>query len=203
MDDEGRHGENIRMLERLLETEPSNPDLHLLLARTFSALDRREDSRSALQRAAGCGENDADVLTQVASMAFYAGEVEAARRCIDRAKKIAPRQFVLNEDLKELDRNVRRRDEGLEAESRLSSLFGSDPGRPGVAADLARHLERNGQTYAAYHAVARGLHYRPDDRSLLRLEKELGRAVPDDVRAEAERWAASDEPFAVSEARPD
>ena len=87
MDEQARHDENVRMLERLLKRAPSNPDLYLLLARTLRSLDRYADWRAALRRAAGCG--DAAVLTRVASMCFYAGELEAARRCIDRHHTLA------------------------------------------------------------------------------------------------------------------
>jgi hypothetical protein len=51
--------------------------------------------------------------------------------------------------------------------------------------------------YAAYHIVARGLHHRPADRALRRLEKRLRASVPDDIRAEAEEWAVAGKPSAI------
>ena len=185
------------MLERMLDAHPREAHLHLLLAQTLVAMERRPESRSSVHRAIECGQDDAAVLTRAASMCFYAADLDTARSCVDRAKQVAPRRFVLKQELKELDRNVARRENGLEAEERLSDAFESDPGRPGVAADFARHLARNGQTYAAYHIVARGLHYRPTDRALRRLEKRMHASVPDDVRADAQEWAVSGEPSAI------
>jgi hypothetical protein len=135
-------------------------------------------------------------------MCFYAADVPTARRCIDRAKRIQPRGFPLKKDLKELDRNVSRREKGQEVEERLSQAFESDPARPDLATDYARHLAGQGRSYAAYHIVARGLHYHPDDRSLRQLEEKLRPAVPDDVRAEAKEWAASGKPSTVSSSEP-
>jgi len=196
MGDAGHHDENVRMLERLLETR-DDADLHLLLARTLLAMERHEDSLAAVRRAIRCAPSDAAVLTKAASMCFYAGDLETARGCIDRAKTIAPRDFALKSDLKELDRHAVRRERGRADEKRLLEAFDADPGRPGLAAEFARHLIRNGQRYAAYHVVARALRHRADDRALRRLEKKLRAAVPDDVRAEAEQWAASERPFRV------
>jgi Flp pilus assembly protein TadD len=198
IDDAGRHGENLRMLRRLLEAQPDDAELHLLLARTLTAMECQEDSLAAVYRAIDCGQDDAGVLTRAASMCFYAADVPMARDCIDRAKKIQPRGFALKKDLKELDRKVSRREKEGEVEERLSEVFDEDPARPGLATEYARLLAKQGRAYAAYHVVARGLHYHPDDRSLRQLEKKLGLVVPDDVRAEAKHWAASGKPATIS-----
>jgi uncharacterized protein HemY len=198
MDEAGRHDENLRMLNRVLAAQPDDPDLYLLRARTLLSMEKHSASLDAVHDAIARGRDSAEVLTKAGSMCFYAGDVATARWCVGRAKVLAPRRFVLKEDLAELDRNVSRREKGRETEERLTGAFEADPARLGVAADLARHLARNGQTYAAYHAVARGLRFHPDDRVLRRLAKRLRKVVPDDVRAEAEAWAASDKPFVVS-----
>lgn len=185
------------MLQRALDANPRHAHLHLLLAQTLLARERRPESPSAVHRAIECGENDPRCLPgppRCASTPVISRHRGAAST---RAKEIAPRKFALKEDLKELERNVVRRENGLEAERRLSEAFESDPGRPAVAADFARHLARNGQTYAAYHIVARGLLYQPTDRALRRLEKRLRARVPDDVRAEAQKWAVSGRPSAI------
>lgn len=197
MSDAGRHDENLRTLARALEARPDDANLHLLLASTLLALDRTTESVESVRRAAACADDDPGILTRVASLCFYAGDVSAARSYISRAKEVAPRGFPLRRELKDLERRAARRARGMAAEARLTEEFDADPGRPGLAAELARHLAANGQRYAAYHAVARGLHYHPDDRTLRRLEKKLRREVPADVRDEAEQWAASDQPFSI------
>jgi hypothetical protein len=127
-------------------------------------------------------------------MCFFEADLAMARCCADRAKRIAPRGFLLRKELKELDRNLSRREEGLDIERRLSRSFNAEPSDRQVATDFARHLVRTGRTYVAYHVIARGLRYHPDDRSLRRLKKKAGKIVPDAVKAEAEEWAASGEP---------
>lgn len=197
MNEAGHHEESLRMLRRLLEARPDDADLHLLLSQTLSAMNREADSLVAVYRAIECGEDDAAILTQAASRCFFRGDLATARRCIDRAKRIAPRGFPLKAELKEMDRSTARRVKGRATEERLEEAFEADGSDRKVAVDLARHLVRTGRTYAAYHIVARGLHHHPEDRTLRRLEGKLCSVVPDDVRLEAEQWARSGEPFAV------
>jgi len=195
MDDAGHHDENLQMVQRLIEVQPTNADLHLLLSRTLLAMERDADSLAAVHRAIDCGEDDAAILTQAASRCFFRGDLTTARRCIDRAKRVAPRGFPLKKELKELDRNLTRRQKGSKVENRLSESFDAEPGNRKVTIDFARHLVRTGRTYTAYYIVARGLHHHPDDRSLRRLERTLCSVVPDAERAEAKRWATSGEPL--------
>jgi thioredoxin-like negative regulator of GroEL len=202
MNDEGRHDENLRMLGRLLTAAPRDPDLHLLLASTLYATDRVAESLEATRRAIDLGGEDPAVLVQAASQAFYAGGLTTARAALDSAKKIAPRGFALRKELQDLDRNVDRRMRGLEEEKRLAEAFDLDPGRPGAAAELAQHFARNGQSFAAYHAVMRGLRYWPNDRALRRLERGLGPTIPPETRQSAEAWAASEKPFRIQDAGP-
>src|SRR5215467_1877374 len=78
--DEGRHDENLRMVESLLETCPDDPDLHLLHAMSLLALDRYEDEAVAVHRAIDLGQEDATVLTRAASLCFYGGDLPTARK---------------------------------------------------------------------------------------------------------------------------
>ncbi|HTX31831.1 MAG TPA: tetratricopeptide repeat protein [Solirubrobacteraceae bacterium] len=200
INDEGRHGENLRILERLIDAEPRNADLQLLSARTLLAMDRNTDSLAAVRRAIAFGSDDPAVLVQAASMAFYAGDLTSAREAIESAKKIAPQRFALRKDLNELDRNVARRTRGTAMEARLVSTFELHPEQAGVAAELAQHFARNGQRYAAYHVIMRGLRYHPSDHSLRRLERRLSQAIPPDTRHAAHAWAHSDLPLSVDNA---
>lgn len=192
--DAGHHAENLRMVEGLLEARPEDADLHLLLAMSLRALDPECDTLAAVRRAIDYGHDDASVLTRAASMCFYQADLVTARRCVDRAKQIMPRGFPLKKDLRELDRNLGRREKTVERHRRLSKSFNAEPHDRRVAADFARHLADTGREYTAFFVVARGLYYQPEDRSLRRLERKLRKTVPDDVRAEAEEWAASGEP---------
>jgi Flp pilus assembly protein TadD len=192
-DNAGHHDQNLEIVQRLLLARPDDPDLHLLLARTLLAVDRFADSLSEVYRAIELGGNDAGILARAANMCFYEGDLGTARECTERAKSVAPRGFPLKEELKELGRNLKRREKGLARERRLSTSFDTDPSDPRIAADLARHLIRTGRNYAAYYVVARGLHYHPEHGRLARLERKLSKIVPKDERSEAQRWAGSGE----------
>jgi Flp pilus assembly protein TadD len=188
------HDENLRMLEHWIEARPNDADLHLLIARTLCAMNRDEDSLSAVNRAIDCGEDDPAILTQAASRCFFAGDLKTARKCVDRATRVAPRDFPLKKDLKDLARNLSRRERERETEVQLQKAWRANCADGEVARSWARHLERTGRTFAAYHVLARGLHHNPDDRRLHRLERRLRSAIPDRVRAEAHEWAESGSP---------
>lgn len=192
--DAGRHAENLQMVEGMLEAQPEDADLHLLLAMSLRALDPECDTLAAVHRAIDYGHDDASVLTRAASMCFYEADLDTARRCVDRAKQIKPRGFPLKKGLRELDRNLGRREKGFELDRRLSESFNAEPRDRLVAGDFARHLADTGREYAAYFVVARGLYYHPEDRSLRRLQRKLRKTVSDDVRTEAEEWSGSGEP---------
>ncbi len=200
MHEEGRLGECLRMLSARIDAKPEDADLQLLAARTLLALDRPADSLDAARRAWVLSGDDPAVLVQVASMAFFAGDLTTAREVIDSAKKIAPRGFVFQKELDELDRNIAHRARVIGTEKRLVNLFELHPEQPEVVAALAHHLARNGQTFAAYHVVARGLRFNPSDRSLRRLERRLGPDIPPEARRTAHAWADSDLPFSIDSA---
>ena len=169
----GHLEESLQMLDRLLEVRPGDPDLHLLLSQTLLAMERDEDSLAAVHRAIECGQDNAAVLTQVASRCFFAGDLATARWCVDRAKRITPPGFPLKKELKELDRNIARRARRWKLEKRLSKEFNADPSNRQITTQFARHLIHTGRTYTAYHIVTRGLYYHPRDRCLRRLERKL------------------------------
>jgi Flp pilus assembly protein TadD len=198
----GHHAENLQMVEGMLDVRPDDPDLHILHAMSLRALDRDDDVPAAVHRAIDCGEDDAAVMTRAASMCFYQADLETARRCVDRAKEIKPRDFPLKKELREHDRNLGRREKALDLERSLSSSFNAEPRDRRVAIDFARHLVRTGRAYTAYHVVSRGLLYHPDDRSLRLLERKLRKTVPDEERTEAKEWAASGEPTTNMSWRP-
>lgn len=194
MDEAESHDENLRMLEHLLEGRPNDPNLHLLLARTLLAMERDEDSLAAVHRAICYGEDDPTILTQAASRCFFSGDLKTARRCVDRAARLAPRDFTLKKELKELTRSLSRRERRRQTEAQLQAAWRTDCTDRGTARSWASHLAHTGRTFAAYHVVARGLHHNPDDRHLRRLERKLRSAIPDQVRAEANEWAESGTP---------
>jgi Flp pilus assembly protein TadD len=191
----GDHDQNLQVLDRLLESRPADADLHLLQALTLSALDREDDALAAVYRAIECGEDDAVVMTRAASQCFFKADLETARRCVDRAKAIASREFPLSEDLKDLDRHLTRRERGKTREMHLSQCFDAEPEDRRVASDFARYLVHVGRDYSAYYVVARGLLYHPEDRRLRRLKRKLVKVVPGDERRQADEWAASGEPM--------
>lgn len=182
------------MVEGLLEVRPEDADLHLLLAMSLRASDPECDTLAAVRRAIDHGWDDASVLTRAASMCFYEADLATARSCVDHAKQIMPHGFPFKKELRELDRNLGRREKEFERHGRLSKSFNAEPHDRRVAAGLARLLAGTGREYTAYFVVARGLHHHPEDRSLRRLQRKLRKAVPEDVRAEAEEWAVSGEP---------
>lgn len=194
MDEAGRHEENLRMLERVIEARQNDGDLHLLISRTLRAMDRDKDSLAAVHRAIDCSEDDPAVLTQAASTCFFSGDLKSARHCVDRAAQLAPRDFPLKKDLKELTRNLSRREKASHTETQLQAAWRADCTDRQTARAWAKHLAYTGRTFAAYHVVARGLNHNPSDRRLRRLEKKLRPAIPEQVRAEAHEWAESGSP---------
>jgi Flp pilus assembly protein TadD len=191
MSEAGHHDESRRMLERLLDARPKDPDLYLLLATSLRATDRYADARRAVDRAIQYGRDDPSILTRAASSCFFAGDLKTARYCVDRAKGLKGRGFLFKSELRELDRNLTRREKGFEAGKRLSRACDAGPDDRRIAVDFARHLMRTGRTFTAYHIVLRGLLYHPEDRRLRRIEKKLRDDIPDAVRAEAMEWAKS------------
>ena len=190
------------MVEAALEERPDDPHLHLLRATTLTGLEREVDSLAATYRAIECSQGDPESLTRAASHCFYKGDLATARRCVDCAKRFKSRGFIFRKELRELDRNLRRREKGLDREKRLSDAFDAEPSDRRVAIQLARRLGRTGRAYAGYYVVARGLYYHPEDRSLRRLKKRLGRTVPEDERSSAKMWASSGEPRTMPLAEP-
>jgi Flp pilus assembly protein TadD len=202
MNDAGHRDEGLRLVERQFEVRPEDPDLHLLLGLALTSVGREADSLAAVHRAIDLGWDDAAILTQAADRCFWEGDLAMARRCVDRAERIKPRGFVFQKELKEVDRNLSRREKGLARERSLSRSFNAEPRNRRVATDLARHLIRTGRSAAAYHVVARGLLYHPEDRHLRRLERKLHKTVPGEVRTEAKEWAPSGEPTTNTSWRP-
>jgi Flp pilus assembly protein TadD len=198
MSDVGHHEESLRMLERLLDAHPDDAALHLLLSATLLATERDAESLHATHSAIRFGWDDPAILTRAASNCFYAGDLSRARACIDRAKRIKPRKFLFDSELKELDRNLRRREKGRDQEERLSVAFNADPRDLETTIDFARRLAFTGRSHAAYHVVSRGLIYHPDDRVLKKIEEKLRDEIPDAVRVEAEEWAKSGKSSRVS-----
>jgi hypothetical protein len=149
---------------------------------------------AAVSRAAELAPDEASLLTRIASAAFFAGNLDVARRCVDRARAAAPRRFVLSRDLRLLDRQLSRREKTQPEVDELAYAFDTEPSGEG-ALRLARHLAANGQTYSAYYAAARGHLLDPDSRALRRVTRRLAKDIPADVLAEADEWAGTDRPF--------
>lgn len=185
------------MVQRALDRNPDDADLQLLLAASLLALDRHRESRRAVRRAIECGGDDPTVLVRAGSMCFFSGELEAARECVERVRRLQPRGFIFASEVKELERSLTRRERGLAAEKRLSAAFNADPADREVTLDFARHLVRTGRAFSAYHVVTRGLLYHPGDGALRGIERKLRGDVPATVRAEAEEWARSGEPSTI------
>jgi Flp pilus assembly protein TadD len=200
MEDAGRTEEAVRMLERVLEDRPDDPDVLMLQAHSLQALGRDGESIKRLQRAVELGQDNPWILTRAASSYYFHADLRHSRTCLDRARQIAPRDFPARRDLKELDRNLRRRERDKETNARLIAAFEADPTDRETAIWLVRARIRTGLTYSGYHIVSRALLHHPDDRTLRRLERKLRRKVPAVERAEAMVWARSgDSVFARSD----
>jgi Flp pilus assembly protein TadD len=178
----GRHEENVRVLEDLLATSPPNAELHMLLSTSLSGAGREEEASVERDSAVALAGGDPAILTRAAWSYFFNGAVAAARECADRAADLAPRDFFLRDDLREIRRNIARREKTADTEWALKTAFEDDPGQPKVGESLARLLARHGETYAAYVVVVKALRQRPDDAKLVKLRDKIARGIPADQR---------------------
>jgi Flp pilus assembly protein TadD len=191
--EEGHLDKAAELFRRLLDDDPDDPELHLFLASALFELNQRAECRREVHRAVDLGWDDPSVLLRVVWLCLRRGDFKCARKCVDRAKQVMPRDFLFKEELREADRHLKRRVAGREKEKALSDRFEVDPEDRRTATELARHLARTGREYAAYYVVSRGLVYHPRDRKLRRIERKLGKVVPASEQAEAKKWAPSGE----------
>ncbi|HEX7964366.1 MAG TPA: sulfotransferase [Gammaproteobacteria bacterium] len=160
---QGDHPRALAEFDAALALDPANFDAWFNRAHSLIQLARLPEAREAYGEAAGAAGNDVDRLLGVASALREAGEVEAARRCHERALELAPGYPP--------------------AENSLGNLLGMVGDLAGAERHYRRALELKPDYAGAYHNLLDVARIAPDDAtwaSLMRLADRSGTLPPAD-----------------------
>ncbi|HEY1992501.1 MAG TPA: tetratricopeptide repeat protein, partial [Gammaproteobacteria bacterium] len=133
-------------------------------AESLQQLARRDESLQSCRHAAAAAKHDPDLQLQVASALREAGEIEAARRCHERALELVPASPV--------------------AESSLGNLMGMQGDLAAAESHYRRALALNPDYAGAYYNLTDLKQLTPEDPAwdgLIQLSGRIGTLAPDEA----------------------
>lgn len=171
---EKRHKENLKYLEEgVAETFPEDPEIRLL----YGTVLLEANPTVGLSEISKSVELDPDEpirLTRAARIMYTMGQLDHARRYTERAREIAPADFVFGPELLNLESNLGALDgEDELAEEGLRLAVEQDPKMEILALDLALFLRDRGRRAEALSVIDEALGRSKDTNYLRRLRSDL------------------------------
>jgi tetratricopeptide (TPR) repeat protein len=174
---DGRSHDARRFVRRALALNPDHPRAHLHWA--LELIDRPQQARYHLRRAAQLGHGDPAIEYQVACVLLELGDVAAALHLARRSRRHIDGEFRYMPGLVNLTgRLAHASGHDAVAEHALELAFELEPEMAWYGRTLAQFLYRQGRDAEALRVTRAALRRTPDDRGLLSLQARLGAAGP-------------------------
>jgi tetratricopeptide (TPR) repeat protein len=171
---EGRHEENLQYLEGGVAERFSDDAEIRLLYGTVLLGPRPKAGLLEISKAIELDPSDPEKLTRAAHIMYDMKQFGQARTYMNRAKELAPEEFVLGPELLALESNFAALDGNDKlAEEGLRSAVEREPKMGGLAVDLARFLANRGRREEALGVIDEALKRTEDAKYLKRLRAEI------------------------------
>jgi tetratricopeptide (TPR) repeat protein len=169
---EGRAEDARKFARRAVSLNPDHPGAQLHWA--VELIDRPQQARYHLRRAAELGRGDPAIEYQVACVLFDLGDVDAALMLARRARRHIDDEFRFMPGLVNLTGRLADASGHAEvAERALGLAFALEPEMAWHGRTLSQFLYRDGRAAEALRVTRAALRYTPDDPGLLSLQARL------------------------------